>query len=211
MQIALGDGNGAETVPDENATSLAREVYRANIISLSRYPSNNSVLIAECFIPAGIGGFYIREIGVYDDSNNLIAIGNYPEHYKEDGSGGIADECRINVMLSVGSKAVVQLVLDASMTLVTKSSMEAELAKKQDKLVAGNNIKIEGDTISATLKNNAADIQYNGEVEDATNASDAIDTLATSKQNNILVFETQAEYDAAAPTIPPKTFILKLF
>jgi phage-related tail fiber protein len=209
-QIAFGDGNGIEPTPDANATSLVREVYRADILSISKYPSDNRVVIAECFIPADVGGFYIRELGVYDSENNLIAISDYPSYFKPT-SGAVA-ELSVNVMLAVGSDAVIQLMLDPSITLTTRLYVDAELAKKQDKLSAGDNITIQNNIISARSAENAGDITYGGDaIEGADNVEEALDLLATSKQNNILVFETQAAYDAAAATIPPKTLVLKLF
>jgi phage-related tail fiber protein len=114
-------------------------------------------------------------------------------------------------MLAVGSDAVIQLMLDPSITLTTRLYVDAELAKKQDKLTAGDNITIQGNTISAKSVNQAGDIEYGGDAIEADNVEEALDALATSKQNNILVFETQAAYDAAAATIPPETLILKLF
>lgn len=74
--IALGDGVLSK---DEShlseMTSLVNEKYRVEV-------SEITTLSVSAHIPSNIGGFYIREIGLFDSENNLIQINEYPETYK---------------------------------------------------------------------------------------------------------------------------------
>ncbi|WP_294882916.1 phage tail protein [uncultured Gilliamella sp.] len=81
-QIAVGDGNGNITTPDATQTELVHEVRRAAIDKLFVDNENPCQIIAEQVIPETDGGWFIHEIGLFDDKNNLIAVGNYPATYK---------------------------------------------------------------------------------------------------------------------------------
>ena len=81
-QMAVGDGNGNITTPDATQTELVHEVRRAAIDKLFVDNENPCQIIAEQVIPETDGGWFIQEIGLFDDENNLIAVGNYPATYK---------------------------------------------------------------------------------------------------------------------------------
>ena len=81
-QMAVGDGNGNITTPDATQTELVNEVRRAAIDKLFVDNENPCQIIAEQVIPETDGGWFIQEIGLFDDENNLIAVGNYPATYK---------------------------------------------------------------------------------------------------------------------------------
>ncbi|OTQ26556.1 hypothetical protein B6D22_00225, partial [Gilliamella apicola] len=81
-QMAVGDGNGNITTPDATQTELVHEVRRAAIDKLFLDNENPCQIIAEQVIPETDGGWFIHEIGLFDDKDNLIAVGNYPATYK---------------------------------------------------------------------------------------------------------------------------------
>ena len=81
-QMAVGDGNGNITTPDATQTELVHEVRRAAIDKLFVDNENPCQIIAEQVIPETDGGWFIHEIGLFDDKDNLIAVGNYPATYK---------------------------------------------------------------------------------------------------------------------------------
>ena len=81
-QMAVGDGNGNITTPDATQTELVHEVRRAAIDKLFVDNENPCQIIAEQVIPETDGGWFIHEIGLFDDEDNLIAVGNYPATYK---------------------------------------------------------------------------------------------------------------------------------
>ncbi|MDR2100098.1 MAG: phage tail protein [Campylobacteraceae bacterium] len=124
--IALGDG---EITPNPSMTNITNEVYRTSISALYRHPTNNSVAVAEGYIPLDVGGFYIREIGVYDTDNNLIAVGNYPEQYKETMAEGSATDLKIKVMMLVGSTESVTLVPPPSGLFASAEALNAEVER----------------------------------------------------------------------------------
>ncbi|MEJ2794385.1 phage tail protein [Iodobacter sp. LRB] len=89
--MAVGDGGGNNTTPDENQTQLVKENYRSPLNSLKSEAGKNTV-IAELIIKENIGGWWIREMGLYDDKGGLIAVANCPASYKpqlEEGSGKV--------------------------------------------------------------------------------------------------------------------------
>lgn len=88
--MAVGDGGGALPTPDAKQTALVNEKRRAALNMLYIDPQNSSQIIAEQVIPENEGGWWIREVGLFDESGALIAVGNCPESYKPqlaEGSG----------------------------------------------------------------------------------------------------------------------------
>lgn len=80
--MGVGDANGTDSPPDRLQTSLINERRRAPLNRLDIDPTDSSVIVAEQVIPADIGGWWIREIGLYDEDGDLIAIANCPPSYK---------------------------------------------------------------------------------------------------------------------------------
>jgi phage-related tail fiber protein len=119
-QIAVGDGSGNPTTPDAGQTALVHEVYRDQINSVFVNPSDNTILMAEFLIPSAIGGWGIREIGVFDATGALIAVGNFPDTYKPIAAEGSTRDMAIYVAIKVGNSANVQLVIDTSIVLATR-------------------------------------------------------------------------------------------
>ena len=78
-QMAVGDGNGQATTPNSRNTGLVREVHRADISAISVDPRNDKQIIFELTIPENVGGFWIREMGIFDNQNRLVAYANCPD------------------------------------------------------------------------------------------------------------------------------------
>lgn len=119
-EMAVGDGNGALPTPDRNRTSLVRQVRRAPINTLKPDPLNPGQLIAEQIIPEDVGGWWIRELGLYDDAGDLIAIGNCPETYKPQLAEGSGRVQVVRMVLIMSSAATVQLKVDPAVVLATR-------------------------------------------------------------------------------------------
>src|SRR5690606_17658873 len=77
LQMAVGDGGGQATSPNQDQTELVNEVYRANLSRLEPDPENPAYIIAEMVVPSTEGGWYVREVGIYDDVGDMIAIANF--------------------------------------------------------------------------------------------------------------------------------------
>lgn len=123
-QMAVGDGNGVLPTPTASQTKLVNEKRRAALNSLTIDPANPSQIIAEQVIPEGDGGFWIREIGVYDDAGELIAVANCAETYKPVLAEGSGRTQVIRMVLIVSSTAAVTLKIDPSVVLATRKYVD---------------------------------------------------------------------------------------
>uniref|UniRef100_UPI0020CB206B phage tail protein n=1 Tax=Salmonella enterica TaxID=28901 RepID=UPI0020CB206B len=128
-QMAVGDGNGALPTPDPTQTALAHEIRRAPLNVLTVDPLNTSQIIAEQVIPEDVGGWWIREIGLFDKDGDMVAIANCAETYKpqlQEGSGRVQV---IRVILIVSSTQAVTLKIDPAVVLATRQYVDSEIIK----------------------------------------------------------------------------------
>ena len=123
-KMGVGDGNGATPVPSATRTALVHEVRRDALNSLSIDATNSSIIVAEQVIPEDVGGWWIRELGLYDDSGVLIAYGNCPPTYKPLLAEGSGRTQVIRMMLVVSSNAAIQLMVDPSIVLATRQYVD---------------------------------------------------------------------------------------
>lgn len=124
-QMAVGDGNGALPTPNPAQTALAHEQRRAQLNMLTIGPVNTNQIIAEQVIPEDVGGWWIREIGLFDKDGDMIAIANCAETYKpqlQEGSGRVQV---IRVILIVSSTEAVTLKIDPSVVLATRQYVDS--------------------------------------------------------------------------------------
>lgn len=119
-QLAVGDGNGALPTPDPAQTKLVNQKRIAPLNMLSVDPNNASQIIAEQIIPENEGGFWIREIGLYDDGGDLVAVANCPETYKPQLQEGSGRTQTIRMILIVSSTSAVTLKIDPAIVLATR-------------------------------------------------------------------------------------------
>ena len=127
-EFAVGDGNGSYYAPNETQTALVNEVYRAQINRITTDSANPNWIIVEGIIPADQGGFTIREIGIFDDQNKLIAIGNYPETYKPILSQGAGNDMYIRFIMEVENVDSVQLKIDPAIVLASRKYVDDEIS-----------------------------------------------------------------------------------
>jgi len=123
-QMAVGDGNGTLPTPDATQTKLVNQKRIAPLNMLSVDANNASQIIAEQVIPENEGGFWIREIGLYDDNGILIAVANCPETYKPQLQEGSGRTQTIRMVLIVSSTAAVTLKIDPSVVLATRQYVD---------------------------------------------------------------------------------------
>jgi hypothetical protein len=127
--IAFGDGNGSVTLPAVTATALKREVYRTALNTVSIHPDNKNWVVCEGYIPANAGDFWIREIGLFDEAGDLIAIGNYPETYKPTLTLDVETDLLIKAIMEVSDAAAITLLVDPSQVLATREWVTEEIKK----------------------------------------------------------------------------------
>ncbi|EPV8581029.1 phage tail protein [Morganella morganii] len=119
-KMAVGDGGGTLPVPDPAQTKLVRETRRAAVNQVSIDEKNPNFIIAEQVIPENEGGWFIREIGLFDDNGGLIAVGNAPETYKSNLQEGSGRTQVIQMVLMVSSTQAITLKVDPSVVLATR-------------------------------------------------------------------------------------------
>ncbi|MDS1915403.1 phage tail protein [Enterobacter asburiae] len=126
-QLAVGDGNGVLPTPNPAQTALVHELRRAPLNMLTVDPANGSQIIAEQVIPEDVGGWWIREIGLFDKDGDMVAIANCAETYKpqlQEGSGRVQV---IRVILIVSSTEAVTLKIDPAVVLATRQYVDSQL------------------------------------------------------------------------------------
>lgn len=126
-QMAVGDANGTLPTPDPTQTKLINQKRIAPLNMLSVDPNNASQIIAEQIIPENEGGFWIREIGLYDDDGTLIAVANCPETYKPQLQEGSGRTQTIRMILIVSSTSAITLKIDPSVVLATRQYVDDKI------------------------------------------------------------------------------------
>lgn len=133
--IAVGDGAGDVPDPDPQATGLRREICRRPVERIFVDPENSCLFWLELTLPTDVGGFWIREIGVFaatDEGMVLFAVGNHAPYYKAKLDSGLASEHTIRIGITVSSEAVVEMRV-SSAVYVTREELEA----LREELLAG--------------------------------------------------------------------------
>ncbi|HHZ4527234.1 TPA: tail fiber protein [Escherichia coli] len=129
--MAVGDGGGKLPVPDAGQTGLIHEVWRHTLNKISQDKRNSNYIIAELVIPPEVGGFWMRELGLYDDAGTLIAVANMAESYKPalaEGSGR-SQTCRMVIIVS--SVASVELTIDTTTVMATQDYVDDKIAEHE--------------------------------------------------------------------------------
>uniref|UniRef100_UPI0021BD1C8E phage tail protein n=1 Tax=Yersinia bercovieri TaxID=634 RepID=UPI0021BD1C8E len=138
-QMAVGDGGGALPIPNPAQTQLVGEKRRAALNSLSIDEANSSQIIAEQVIPETDGGWWIREVGLFDKDGILIAIANCPDTYKPQLQEGSGRTQTVRMVLIVSSTDAITLKIDPSVVLATRKYVDdkvIEVKQYADKLLA---------------------------------------------------------------------------
>lgn len=118
--MAVGDGNGNPVDPQPGQTQLVRERHRATVNRVTQDPNNPNKFSAELIIPATVGGFTLREVGVFDDAGSLFVVGNLPDTYKPDATEGAFSDTVVRVDFIVSNSSTVQIIADPNVVLVTR-------------------------------------------------------------------------------------------
>ncbi|MFO4078766.1 phage tail protein, partial [Escherichia coli] len=126
-QMAVGDANGTLPNPDPAQTKLINQKRIAPLNLLTVDPANTSQIIAEQIIPENEGGFWIREIGLYDDDGILIAVANCPETYKPQLQEGSGRTQTIRMILIVSSTSAITLKIDPAVVLATRQYVDDKI------------------------------------------------------------------------------------
>ncbi|EHW7115030.1 phage tail protein [Escherichia coli] len=129
--MAVGDGGGALPTPDSKQTRLVHEVWRHTVNRVILDATHQNRIIAELVIPPETGGFWIREIGVFDEHGDLIAVGNTAESYKPTVAEGSGRTQTFRTILTVSSTATVALTVDNTMVMATVDYVNDKLKEHE--------------------------------------------------------------------------------
>nr|HEK8195072.1 tail fiber protein [Escherichia coli] len=129
--MAVGDGDGTLPTPDSKQTRLVHEVWRHTVNRVILDATHQNRIIAELVIPPETGGFWIREIGVFDEHGDLIAVGNTAESYKPAVAEGSGRAQTFRTILTVSSTATVALTVDNTMVMATVDYVDDKLKEHE--------------------------------------------------------------------------------
>ncbi|EIH1882502.1 phage tail protein [Escherichia coli] len=129
--MAVGDGGGTLPTPDSKQPRLVHEVWRHTVNRVILDATHQNRIIAELVIPPETGGFWIREIGVFDEHGDLIAVGNTAESYKPAVAEGSGRAQTFRTILTVSSTATVALTVDNTMVMATVDYVDNKLKEHE--------------------------------------------------------------------------------
>lgn len=130
-QFAVGDGNGAYVAPDDTWTALTNEVYRAPLNQIYQDPNNANYVVCEGVIPQDQGGWYVREVGIFDVDGDLILVGAYPAVYKPTIAEGAGRDLYIRAVTELGAISGVALNIDPSIVLATRKYVDDSILQHE--------------------------------------------------------------------------------
>ncbi|CAG9000668.1 MAG: hypothetical protein CENE_02668 [Candidatus Celerinatantimonas neptuna] len=163
-QMAIGDGNGSPVTPQQSQSALIHEVRRADLNSVSIDSDNANWIICEVVIPADVGGFTIREVGIYDSDKNLIAVGNFPATYKPKLTEGSGRTQTIRIVLEVSSTKSMELKIDPSVVLATREYVDKQVKQATPKKLSA----MTKDVVDKTGHTHALDMASSSDVKKGT-------------------------------------------
>ncbi|AFE59941.1 tail fiber repeat 2 protein [Rahnella aquatilis HX2] len=127
-QLAVGDGNGKVTTPVATQTKLVKEVYRTPLNSLKLDPTHGNWVIAEAVLSASVGGFWMREMGLFADDGTLIAVCNMADTYKPTLTEGSGRTQTLRMVIAVSNTEAISLLIDDSVIMATEQYVNDLLA-----------------------------------------------------------------------------------
>ena len=174
-KMGVGDGNGKATTPNASQNRLVHEVYQAPINSLTIDENNTNQIIAELIIPENQGGWFIHEIGLYDENNTLVAVGNCPATYKPQLSEGSGRTQVIRIIIIVDNTDAIALKIDPAVILATRQYV--------DNLITARMTAHERSTNHPTATTSSKGFVQLNSATDSTIENQAATPLAVKKVN----------------------------
>lgn len=176
--MAIGDGNGNPTTPAETDTALVRSVYSGTPNYINVDPTDATRVICELIVPAEEGGFTIREIGIFDDEDDLIAIAQFPAVYKPLPSEGATLDLVARLFLVVSNTEAITLNIDTAVVVATRQWVNDQL----DLLIPGGTT----DQILAKVSNADGDYEWR-DADDVNVVVDVIQEVQTLTASQTIV------------------------
>ena len=131
VAMAVGDGGGTLPEPNASQTKLVNEVWRHALNKISQDKKHKNYVVAELVIPPETGGFWLREMGLYDDTGTLIAVGNMAESYKPELAEGSGRAQTLRMVIMVSDIETVELSIDTTLVMATQDYVDDKLAEHE--------------------------------------------------------------------------------
>lgn len=123
-KICVGDGGGYDYIPDASQQSLRNKMWEGAISDITLAEGNDNQLVVHGVIPTDVGGFWIREIGILDENDNLVAVGNTPAQEKATGVNKVVMDMDVYIHVLVSNADVVNVVVDPTVTIASKADLQ---------------------------------------------------------------------------------------
>ncbi|HBE4972975.1 TPA: phage tail protein [Escherichia coli] len=205
--MAVGDGGGTLPTPDSKQTHLVHEVWRHTVNRITQDTTHQNRIIAELVIPPETGGFWIREIGVFDEHGDLIAVGNTAESYKPTVAEGSGRAQTFRIILSISTAAIVELTIDkstamASMDYVDEAIKEHEKSRNHPDATLSEKgfVRLSNDTDSDSETEAATPAAIKKAIKIASEKFTVQDATTTQKGIIQLSNDTDSESETEAAT-----------
>lgn len=211
--FAVGDGNGSTPTPDASQTVLVHEVYRGEVSNIYIDVDDTTRIVVEGIIPAGQGGFWVREIGLYDDQGELVVVGNAPEGYKplpSEGAGRVLN-CQVFVVVSNTDAIELKVVSDAFLPDATTEKRGLTILSSEtnsdDETKAATSKAVKAVMDVAKGKYTAVDASTTRkglvQLTSATNSDSEVLALS-AKAGKVLATQISAKADLSSPAFTDK-------
>ncbi|EOC7947354.1 phage tail protein [Salmonella enterica subsp. enterica serovar Anatum] len=211
--FAVGDGNGSTPTPDVSQTALVHEVYRGEVSNIHIDVDDTTRIVVEGIIPASQGGFWVREIGLYDDQGELVVVGNAPEGYKplpSEGAGRVLN-CQVFVVVSNTDAIELKVVSDAFLPDATTEKRGLTILSSEtnsdDETKAATSKAVKAVMDVAKGKYTAVDASTTRkglvQLTSATNSDSEVLALS-AKAGKVLATQISAKADLSSPAFTDK-------
>lgn len=183
--MGVGDANGRDPIPDRLQTSLIKERRRAPLNQLTTDEKNPGLLIAEQVIPADVGGWWVREVGLYDADGDLVAVSNCAPSYKPLLTQGSGRTQVVRMTFIISSTANVVLKIDPSVVLATIGYVDRKVLDELKKLDDKHSV-----LVASTQQINLSGLQTLDGIKVAAGARVLVKDQALEKDNGIYLAAT---------------------
>ncbi|MBU5306469.1 phage tail protein [Clostridioides mangenotii] len=200
-KMQLGDGGGSQYEPHEKQTALKNKVWEGSISNVKVDENNPNWIVVETAIPGNAGGWTVREVGIFDDEGELLAIGKYPETYKPVADDGCVKDLFVRVILMVVNTSSVALKIDPTVILASMKNLDdlrKELNAKVDATKTELNTKIDEvrsdlDSIELTgtkvsiedVKNNFASTDVEGALKELADSDNSLEIAINNNKSEL--------------------------
>ena len=128
VEMHLGDGGGTYYMPTTDATALVNEVWTGEIASKTINEASPNIIAVKTVVPSNVGGFTVREAGLFDDEGDLIAVCNMPDIGKATLPEGISSSIDIVMNILLTNVDAVNFVINPTLDPASREDVAEAVA-----------------------------------------------------------------------------------